>query len=209
MTKVEPPTINEVVQIVDRRRRARNKAAQALGASAFVGGLAAIGFMASGGASQEASVPPASSGITPPTGLPEVTTPPEGVIPGDFPECVGEELVLSAEQPVLSSDIRCGWKENFFDGFSHASALGEAQELADEWVIPLEEVKMLAGLVVEQGPGEPLTTISQLRGVSVEASNAWAKQSVNPAELDQIAEEWELDPFSIKIIDWIAPDLIS
>lgn len=175
-TRVTAPSMSEVMSIVERRRRHRQRWAVGTATVAVAAGFTFAAVRAGADDPESAELEPVSS----PSLDDRVTT--TTITIG---ECDPFARTDAVEQLLTTG------RERYFS--VEPITYDEAVSLADEWVVSTDEIKALAGLAHQVGVTLDAT-------VFADAQRAWVGGDVAEPDLESIADEWELEPSSLKVI---------
>ena len=188
---VEPPSLDEIRHIVERRRRTRYRATQGVVGLAVA---AAIGYGVTRPGEESAIGAPADTAATavPTTGVADtspvepttVVTPPP---PADTVD--GVHLLDPAAPPWLEAagDAYAGGPAGTVAGFDAARAI------AADWGLPVAETKAVLGVAADRG--RELTVDSDDTLVS-----AFLARGGSFDEAAAIADDWRVSPLVVKML---------
>ena len=200
---VTPPSLGEVYEISTRRQRTRYRFIQGTLVAVAVAGVG-VGLQSRSGDSiqspantgEQAAGDPADDAALADAALDEDLDP-QDVDPEELDsEAVVDPAAAMIDcPPSQTADGTADWMENGRITFleESASTLAELESLADQWQIPVLEVKGLAGVASEIDAVLVSDTLD-------EAFFDWYDEGYTAEQLNALADEWNVTSISVKIL---------
>ena len=190
---VTPPSLGEVYEISTRRQRTRYRFIQGTLVAVAVAGVG-VGLQSRAGDSIQS--PAATGEASDDGGLADDSSLTAAEEDLSTPEADPAPAIAAVDCPQSqTADGTAAWMEDGRVAYVENSAvpIEELEELADQWQIPLLEVKGLAGVAGEVDASLFAETID-------EALFDWYEEGYTAEQLGELAAEWNVTSISVKVL---------